>query len=988
MVSRDSDCLDSVKSLLLQGPWASLDRTSDVICSLLDDSLKICCCEDDMRHDPVVNAENNTEKTGLFFAFVKYFATELTLRRIGCVHGTFKRNESTTVHGSVLKETRVGTQKPHNAATYLVQLQPSVSFPSVQELLRQPSLVAAIELLAEAVWKIQTLLHRGVSDVDVFHVGRCPLCYAASIDHVPGTDAMWSLLEFYATYRIDRELPLECEGKKNANLNATHSTNESHDDAIVADVDTRRLLWTHAIAVCRNAIWNGAVQTLRLSVEQWLYAGTHQTLFAVTTPSQGSASAVQVGGDVFSLWAFLLIQCCLLVQEEVAFEMDTANTASEATPVNKKQMNNMRRTPEEASCKDADDDGVFSQLSSLTPQDRGDVGLHGSLLALYEMSHGAGITAAFVALTTTAPYDATGGLTLLYWVCARGHEFCVRLLLTAWVAVHRDARLPSNVTRTETYEEKRVRIGFARMQSSDLVTDEKVVPRRTAKAIRCTALQFDEGILPCAIMGGSISILRQLFLCGASRHQWDGGDTKNEEMSALLRDPGFVLDKAVGSLHERVCDALCATAAADALANAAWKLWKEKVRKLTAGEAGEALYKQSHDGVMRTALAALEFDPHNPLARTTLRDLLARKVIDSRTVESLTGEAALHQKRYYQTARRMCEQLFTTDTELEREIRSLLQSIQIVSGPSSSSLSSPSLRRTATAPVESDNTFLFRNNFEGGDVSGGGGSSATIAIDEKQRPVYALVNLTDPAASATSKTTAMMHPLWVRLPQGVDVQRSLEIAGGLYGVVESALPLVAPVERGNLVIFELRQEFFRFDVTRIVRPQDGVVVEVPCVLEGDGEEVKTSVLRCALVPPPVHELDDDRVKGDPLQWLETTSTQADDAVEQILNSRQHLQRWLHIAHRCHRTLWFREVCVTPSAACVWHLCKASNGVHARSAFAVAAFSFACGVDSEEADDPFGITSETIFVLRPQEKSAVKSNVAFRVAGVFPTWGWR
>ncbi|EKF30642.1 hypothetical protein MOQ_005540 [Trypanosoma cruzi marinkellei] len=940
-----------------------------------------------MRHNPVVNAENNTEKTGLFFAFVKYFATELTFRYSGFVHGASTRNEGIAVHNSVVKETRVGTQKPHNAAAYLIQLQPSVSLPSIQELLRQPSLVAAIELLAEAVWNIQTLLHFGGSDVEVSHVGRCPLCYAASIDHVQGTHAMWSLLEFYATYRIARELSSECNGKKTANSNGIHSTNEIHDDAIVADVDTRRLLWTHAIAVCRNAIWNGAVQTLRLSVEQWLYAGTHPTLFAVTTPSQGSASAVQVGGDIFGLRAFLQIQCCLLVQEEVAFEMDTAYTTNKTTPVNKKQMGNMRRALEEAPCKDADDDGVFSELSSLTLQHRGDTELHDSLLALYEMSHGTGITAAFVALTMTAPYDATGGLTLLHWVCARGYEFCVRLLLTAWVAVHRDARLPSNVACTETYEEKRVRIGFARTQGSDLLTDEKVVPRRIAKAIRCTALQFDEGILPCAIRGGNISILRQLFLCGVSRHQWDGGETKSEEMSALLRDPGFVLDKADGSLQERVRDALCATAAADALANAAWKLWKEKVRKLTAGEIGEASYRRSHDGVMRTALAALEFDPHNPLARTTLRDLLARKVIDARTVESLTGEAALQKKRYFQTARRMCEHLFTTDTELERELRSLLQSVPIVSGPSSSSLSSPSLTRTATVPVEFANTFLFRNNFEGGDVSGGGGSSATIAIDENQRPVYALVNLTDPAASATSKTTAMMHPLWVRLPRGVDVQRSLEIAGGLYGVVESALPLVAPVERGDLVIFELRQEFFRFDVTRIVRPQDGVVVEVPCVLEGDGEEVKTAVLRCALVPPPVHELDDDRVKGDPLQWLETTSTQAGDAVEQILNSRQHLQRWLHIAHRCHRTLWFREVSVTPSAASVWHLCKVSNGVHARPAFAVAAFYFASGVGSEEADDPFGITSETIFLLRPQEKSAVKSNVTFRVAGVFPIWGW-
>ncbi|ESL07170.1 hypothetical protein TRSC58_05147 [Trypanosoma rangeli SC58] len=979
MTINDGGYLESVKCLLVQEPWENPVRASDVICSLLDDSL-MWSCGDETRDHPVANAEDKVEVAGLFFDFVSYFATALTRRRLGGFRGAPATADTSVVSVSAFTDATVGAPEPRSAAAYQSKLRSSVVFPPIHVLWRQPSLVAAIERLAEAVWSIQTLLHVGDGHVRAAQVGRCPLCYAASIEHVSGTDAMWSLLEFYAVYRV-AEVSSDRGIRKPSNLTDATSTNASHEVVLVLDADTRRLLWTHAMAVCRNAAWNGAVQTLRLSVEQWVYSGTHPTLFATVHP-RGSPAVVQVGGDVISLSAFVLIQCCLLIQDEVVFEMDARTAATQATPVSKRQQNRHRHGAlEEACCEKEDDDVVSQASSSLTLRGRGDAGLYDSLVALREMSHAAGVTAAFVALTMTAPHYATGGVTLLHWVCAKGYEFCVRLLLTVWVAVYRDARLPPGVANPVTCEEKRVCVEFRQAQALAVPTDTAAAPKTTAKAIRCTALQVDDGILSCAVRGGNVSVIRQLLLCGASQHQWEDREPTDEEVLALLHDPGSVLDRVVGTLHERVRNALCATAAANTLANAAWRLWSEKVRKLAAGKAGEAPYRRSHDSVMRIALAALEFDPHNPLARTTLRDLLARKVTDTLAAKLPTGEAALHQKRYCQTARRMCEQLLTTHTGRKGEMESPLRFRALPSAVLSS------LTKARTAPMASDNTFSFESFAESGGVSGGGGSSATIAVDEQQRPVCALVNLTDPAASPTSKTTAMMHPLWVLLPHGVDIQRSLELAGGLYGVVASAMPLIAPVERGDLVIFTLHQKFYRFDVTRIVRPQDGVVVEVPCVLQGARDEVKTSVLRCALVPPPVYELDDDRVVADPLQWLERASTPTSDAVEQILNSRQHLQRWLHIAHRGRRTSWFDEVPLATNEASVWRFGKVYDGAEMRSIFATAAFPLAGGAEAEEVDDPFGLTSETIFVLRPSGTRVVEGDVAFRVAGVFPRWGW-
>ncbi|KEG05808.1 hypothetical protein DQ04_18251010 [Trypanosoma grayi] len=419
---------------------------------------------------------------------------------------------------------------------------------------------------------------------------------------------------------------------------------------------------------------------------------------------------------------------------------------------------------------------------------------------------------------------------------------------------------------------------------------------------------------------------------------------------------------------------------------------------------------------MRTALAALEFDPHNAVARATLRDVLARKAFDSGTADAagaVTGEAAVQLRRYNKTVRRMCGQLLTARTEREREMESLLKAIPSASASTPVSAQSawqeggnvsggiPSA--SASTPVSAQSAWQ-----EGGNVSGGGGAAATIATDEQQRPVYALVNLTDTGAAggrggeAAAASTAMMHPLWVRLPHGVDVDRTLELVGGLFGVVQGAVPLVAPVERGDLVVFELRRNFFRFDVTRVVRPRDGVVVEVPCVLQHGRRDVTTCVLRCASAPSPVYDCEEDRVPQDPLQWLDTTSAAAavtNDVVEQILGSRLYLQRWLHVAQLGSRPVWFRDVPVDPRGAAVWRLHEPNSNSGAderRVILAAAAFPFACGQAAEEADDPFGASSEAVFALQPQGANSavstvglggVNDGVLFRVVGVFPEWGW-
>lgn len=983
----------AVKSLL-QVSWENWARASENLCHLLDESFLSCRDVDvhEMRPHVSTGMLTGMNPAGLFFVFIDYFASELTSRCVGGASVSVVADDVSTDTSSTANDT--GATNPHglDMAAHQMQLKKQkerpLLFPPIHTLCRQPSLIEAIESLAESLWCTQAVLHSGDHDGDCPQLVRCPLCYAASIEHVVGTKALWSLLEFHAAYRIALKPPCGDSEDMSSNRNVVLVREGDYEAVLKLDDTTQCLLWTHAIAVCRNAVWNGAVQTARLCVGRWLYTGSHSVLFARRRHHEGGLGAVQVGSDIYSFRVFLLIQSCLLIEDEVALELDTANATRSLT-----NNNNNNRSSQKKRCDtgaesmtdgvynyhgdDGNEDDVASQQSSFTLRGRGDEELCASLLVLREMARMFAHDVVFVALTMTAPHHATGGVPLLHWVCERGYESCVRLLLTAWLAAYRDERIQPNAKYTQAVSEKVVCIDFKQeTQGTEQFLEKKTMSKANSKAIRCTALCVGNGVLSHAVRGGNASIVRQLLLFGASRHQWGGdGEPTNEDMPTLLRNLDILTNGVTGTLHECVRGALCATSAADALANAAWRLWREKVRMLTTENAKDSElthYRRLHDTVMRTTLAALEFDPHNIVARTTLRDVLVRKLLDGCTLLTATSETSMREKRYYMTARRMCEQLLTTHTEQEREIRSLLRTTPHVSVESTETAK-------AAALLSSFSLLLGA-----GGVGGDDRSSATIVTDEKQKLMYALVNLTNSPEGATSaNASAAMtgHPLWVQLPRGVDVQRSLERAGGLYGVVESAMPLVAPVESGDLVMFVRRKGSFCFDVTRVVRLREGVVVEVPCVLQDGDGEVTRRVLRCAMVPSPVH----DRVASDPLQWMEATSTREGDAVEQILNSPQHLQRWLNIAHFGCRALWFHDVALTPY---VWRLCTSGDGAtRTRRVVAAAAFLFACDADAEAVDDPLGVTSEALFLLQSREATAEEGGATACVTGVLPPWGW-
>lgn len=71
-------------------------------------------------------------------------------------------------------------------------------------------------------------------------------------------------------------------------------------------------------------------------------------------------------------------------------------------------------------------------------------------------------------------------------------------------------------------------------------------------------------------------------------------------------------------------------------------------------------------------------------------------------------------------------------------------------------------------------------------------------------PLYALVNLPvtlleQPFADDVEDCSP--SSIWVRLPNAIDLQQSLLDHGGAYGIVASVMPLAAPVQQGDLIVF-------------------------------------------------------------------------------------------------------------------------------------------------------------------------------------------
>ena len=68
------------------------------------------------------------------------------------------------------------------------------------ELWREPSLLAALDVMARGVWHAQARLHGSTEPHKVGSSGRCPLCYAAALNNDLAAEAITQLSHYYVIY--------------------------------------------------------------------------------------------------------------------------------------------------------------------------------------------------------------------------------------------------------------------------------------------------------------------------------------------------------------------------------------------------------------------------------------------------------------------------------------------------------------------------------------------------------------------------------------------------------------------------------------------------------------------------------------------------------------------------------------------------------------------------------------------------------------------
>lgn len=216
-----------------------------------------------------------------------------------------------------------------------------------------------------------------------------------------------------------------------------------------------------------------------------------------------------------------------------------------------------------------------------------------------------------------------------------------------------------------------------------------------------------EGIVRLCLLHGaspySLFLPTHTSAVGAFSGANDAVEGERTMWDMLLSTPQFLEAAAVGtsagspsgnsSLKHQLDLTLCRSVAAEKLAVMAWRLWEEKVRLVPAplaltefsngrassisnnnsggggssGTEAEA-YVSGHDKVLRLALAALQYDPHQPWARLALISVLCQKLRDwiQHLLPSLALCDALPPAEtrfwvlYYSAVLRMYSQLTTT----------------------------------------------------------------------------------------------------------------------------------------------------------------------------------------------------------------------------------------------------------------------------------------------------------------------------------------
>lgn len=139
------------------------------------------------------------------------------------------------------------------------------------ELWREPSLLAALDVMARGVWHAQARLHGSTEPHKVGSSGRCPLCYAAALNNDLAAEAITQLSHYYVIYHgegDDEQRVAGEEGRSDvrnaleSQADTARQQKEKHDDTSCLQMQARG--W---VAACRIAIWNWSGTTLACLME-------------------------------------------------------------------------------------------------------------------------------------------------------------------------------------------------------------------------------------------------------------------------------------------------------------------------------------------------------------------------------------------------------------------------------------------------------------------------------------------------------------------------------------------------------------------------------------------------------------------------------------------------------------------------------------------------------------------------------------------------
>ncbi|CAM41864.1 conserved hypothetical protein [Leishmania braziliensis MHOM/BR/75/M2904] len=134
---------------------------------------------------------------------------------------------------------------------------------SVVQLWRQPSLLAALDVLARGFIEAEDRVHASSSRDDTDNATRCPLCYAAALDNELAVEAFVHLRCYAAAY----------QGTEDADEDAVaqhgRQRRDGHDGAALSPCEVG---W---VAACRIALWNNCRASLkRLCCPPLFYSAT------------------------------------------------------------------------------------------------------------------------------------------------------------------------------------------------------------------------------------------------------------------------------------------------------------------------------------------------------------------------------------------------------------------------------------------------------------------------------------------------------------------------------------------------------------------------------------------------------------------------------------------------------------------------------------------------------------------------------------------